>query len=374
MDTNTMLFKMAASGKLDAVQILIENSGAEPSFTDCPHGCPPLFAAIQGGHLDVVKYLIEEHDVPTSATLTSGETSGTVTAVSKAAYHGQLHIVKYLVDKKEDIIHESYACEDDPVIMAAACSGNAEVVQYFVDKKCSVHYANSSGCTPLHYAARSPYDRVDAVAYLIDECGCDPLCPSNSGENSLHYACRHGCVNIVRYLVERKNIDPLRAYKGKSSPLHAASRANHLNVVQYITEERKMDPRKAQALIEGHPCFSAAYDGCLGIVQHFIENKHFELTDSGNFGYNIAEVSILGDNVDVLKYLIEEKGFDPLNMQHAVLQHAREHGEGKCAKYLMQHTHVKAYSEGNFSPEVAPEVIGLDMPQGEHVLLYTLQN
>lgn len=99
-------------------------------------------------------------------------------AVYKTAFMGHVHIVEYLVNKQgEQILHEPDAQLNDPVIFTAALSGNAEMVRYLVSKNCNVHCKNNDGDTPLHWAAQSFFNRADAAAYLVDECGCDPLYP-----------------------------------------------------------------------------------------------------------------------------------------------------------------------------------------------------
>ena len=268
---NLTLLLFAREGKLDALKLRIERNGADANFT-MPNGDGLLQAVILRGHLEMVKYLIEEHNVPIrSVTQINGEDSS---AVFLAAAEGHLHIVKYLVDTKgEDIIHETWS--SCTIVFAAAVSGNIELLQYFVGKKCSVQCTDNEGATPLHFAAGSPADRADVVAYLIDECGCDPLHPDNDGNTSLHAACREGCINIVKYLVEMKNCDPLRAYAHKRSPLHVACACKHIHVVKYIVEERKMDARKAESLVMSHPCCAAAFEGCLEIVKYFIEKGLF---------------------------------------------------------------------------------------------------
>ena len=254
----------------------------------------------------MVKYLIEERNVPirSVAQLMGEDTS----AVYLAAMYGHLHIVKYLVDTRgEDVLHET--CTGRTIVFAAAQSGSVELLQYFVGKKCSVQCTDGIGATPLHFAAGSSADRADAVAYLIDECGCDPLHPDNDGNTPLHVACLQGRINIVKYLVEMKNCDPLRAYTHKNSSLHMACACKHIHVVKYIVEERKMDARKAEFTIIGHPYCAAAHEGCLEIVKYFIENGHFELTDVNDGELSITYLVMMGDNIEILKYLIEERGF-----------------------------------------------------------------
>ena len=57
------------------------------------HGMTSLMALAASGHLQVVKYLVEEHGAAIAAHTDDG-----VTALMKAAHEGHLHVIKYLVE------------------------------------------------------------------------------------------------------------------------------------------------------------------------------------------------------------------------------------------------------------------------------------
>ena len=369
-EVGRMLVTMAAAGKLNTLKILIENWGVNlgASTTD---GKKALMSAVQYGHLDVVKYLIEKHNVPTSSI--TDENGLNITPLFIALKNGYLHIVKYLVETKgESIMHESH--NGLTAVFYAAMSGRAELLQYLVENKCNVQCTDNKGCTPLHWAAMSPNDKADGVAYLIDECGCDPLQPDSQKMTSLHLACLHGCINVVKYLVEVKNCNPLRVYASVCSPLGVACQ-NQLDVVKYIVEEKKMDPRQDETLI-GNPCHLAVGVGDLEVVKYFIENGHCELTDINNMGISLAEGSIARDRCEVLKYLIEQRGLDPMSADcrgDTLLHLAHEQNAVECAEYLMHKQHLTTHSEdsGHRVHQLAP---GQGMPRGQHCMRMCLLN
>ena len=133
-----------------------------------------------------------------------------------------------------------------------------------------------------------------------------------------------------------------------------------------------MDPKQAQALV-GHPCHLAAAHGCLGIVKYFIENGYCELTDISHFGLNLAQSALAGDNCEILKYLIEERGFDPMSIGYDPLE-LIERGKEKCGNYIMRSQYVNAHSKHNdgHTPSLpTPEVFEQDMPlisQGQYLM------
>ena len=96
------------------------------------------------GHLDIVKYLVFEHNCKPQCRDKEGQTP--------------LH----------------YAC----------ASGYLEIVQYFHSEKFSdlVHTAHS-GDTPLHYACK--YNQVKVVQFLLSTGECDPLIKNKEGFTSL---------------------------------------------------------------------------------------------------------------------------------------------------------------------------------------------
>ena len=113
--------------------------------------------------LDVVKYLITEHNCNPQCKDKKGQTP--------------LH----------------YAC----------ASGLLEIVQYFHSEKLSdlVHTAHS-GDTPLHFAAK--YNQVEVVRFLLSTGECDPLIKNTEGLTSVEIAPSPEISVLLDHFLQRK--------------------------------------------------------------------------------------------------------------------------------------------------------------------------
>jgi len=101
-------------------------------------------------------------------------------ALVKASGSGHLDAVKYFIDEQ----HVDPSCRDDgsnTPLHAAAAEGQLAVVKYLItEKRCNPMCRVSCGKTPLHYA--SGEGQLDVIKYLIDEQNVDPSCRDNGGK------------------------------------------------------------------------------------------------------------------------------------------------------------------------------------------------
>ena len=118
----------------------------------------PAFIAVYFGHLDVVKYLVDnlENKNPTF--------DGTFSLLHMAAINGQLDIVKYIMSEVVDINpKDDYG--HTPLHMAADY-GRLDVVKYIMEKLEDKSPTDYWGHTPLHMAADSR--RLIVFKYIIE--------------------------------------------------------------------------------------------------------------------------------------------------------------------------------------------------------------
>lgn len=66
-----------------------------------------------------------------------------------------------------------------------------------------------------------------------------------SGDTLLHYAARHGHLDVVQYLVEQVGLEVEATNNDYKRPLHEAASMSHLACVSYLLEEgAKVDSLK----------------------------------------------------------------------------------------------------------------------------------
>lgn len=117
--------------------------------------------------------------------------------------HGNLDIVKYLVEKGIDL-SKPY---DNPVSHAAK-SGNVDIVKYLVEKGVKINDFAVSGAAEKGH--------LDIIKYLLgdevkDNEGNiiklpDDIKPAKIGDNALANAAQNGAFDVVKYLVDEKNV------------------------------------------------------------------------------------------------------------------------------------------------------------------------
>ena len=131
------LYDAAEAGDLKRVQVLVEQR-ADKEKTGGSFGYTPLIIASYNGHLDVVRYLVEQG-----------------ADIEKAVDYG-----------------------DTPLIWASA-EGPLEVVRYLLEQGADVNKTNDSGSTSLHMAA---YHGNLEMAKLLMVYGADLNARNNQGQ------------------------------------------------------------------------------------------------------------------------------------------------------------------------------------------------
>jgi ankyrin repeat protein len=151
------LLDAAAQGNLEKVKKLMMQGGFV-LLADLD-GTTPLHWAAYGGHLDVVKFLVEE------VKMGPGEPNNLlVTPVHWAAVMGHRDVVDYLVSNGAAIDARDNAGRSP--LFAAASSGQLDVVDYLLQNGADVNAADARGRTPLNEAMMR--GQAEVVKMLID--------------------------------------------------------------------------------------------------------------------------------------------------------------------------------------------------------------
>ena len=81
------------------------------------------------------------------------------------------------------------------------------------------------GMTPLHFACK--HGCLNVTHYLISEAHCDPSCDTTFGNTPLHFACLEQHAHVVEYLLSTGKVDPLRPNIDGNTPVELASIGNN---------------------------------------------------------------------------------------------------------------------------------------------------
>ena len=156
----------ALKGDLERVKALLDK---EPHLVNAPggNGKFPLHWAAQGGHVEIVEFLIE----------------------------------------RGAVVNSKNVADETPLHYAAAL-GHSEVVRFLIEKGASLTPKTIFGETPLHYSA--DFGQYESVQLLIEK-GTDLNVKNNEGRTPLDYASDRGFGNIEQLLSSKGGIySPLK--------------------------------------------------------------------------------------------------------------------------------------------------------------------
>lgn len=181
-----------------------------------------LVSACEGGHLDVVRYLVSECHVRVNKCHRLYEDY--IDALEGALWSGNLDVVRYLISKGARASallrkacafgHTKNVCDlascrpvdinrgndhGNTALIIACQKGRMDMVKCLVAGGADVNIQNKSGQTALWYALF--YRRYDLVSYLVSECGADVNAQDWEGTTALMQACRRSRLSVVKELV-----------------------------------------------------------------------------------------------------------------------------------------------------------------------------
>ena len=211
LDNTKKLSEACKVGSLEEVEEILGDEEVDINGVDrCD---TPLASAVNNGHINIVRRLLEVPEMKLDIDDCRGNTA--------------LH----------------YACDDNRVsIIRLLCQ----------DSRCSpdiVNKKNRLGWTPLMVAVHGGH--LDIVRILLEHPGIKLNITRNPGETALHYACDHNRVSIIKLLCQDSRCSPGVINKKDSdgaTPLMRAVHEGNLDIVKELD-------------IEGTDFFTKDWDG-----------------------------------------------------------------------------------------------------------------
>ncbi|KAF5946838.1 hypothetical protein HYC85_017066 [Camellia sinensis] len=209
---NTILHVAAQFANKEYVEKVLEKSPSSLLLCLNIDGETPLHIAARGGHLDIVKALIEcakrqdQEEVESGGGGAAKEmlratNKDNDTALHMAVRNRHLGVVNWLTKEDPKFTHPPNNAEETPLYLAAERQHN-DVVSMILKNCTSPTYGGPKGQTALHAAASDTWEIESTKLLLewkpdlikeIDEYGWIPL----------HYATRYGNENGVKMILEK---------------------------------------------------------------------------------------------------------------------------------------------------------------------------
>ena len=353
----------------DGSIIALENKNGETA----------LHTACRAGHLPVLHYFVEEHQLDQCL-------CEVLVSVSKlACQYGRYDIFTYLVGSgyspvklaessndtpnPKPIVHPSMYWSEitkepmplpsfkgvcfrtnvlKPSLKFACQNGDEKMVRRLLeDYKCDPLLPDSdTGDTPLHSAAIS--GNVSLVSFLLD-CQSDPMKRNKEGNTALHEACKWGYLEIAERLIHAELSAINARNQMKESPLHLACSRNRSHIGKRLVNIDSCDMMALNYLKET-PLHVASCSSDYELIDCILNRSKSALKCTDNYGdtplFNACRVG----NVDVVKLFVEA-GCDPLhvnNMTHDMPVHiACRIGNVEVFQYLKNCMSSESWNQAN---------------------------
>jgi ankyrin repeat protein len=238
----TAFFAAVERGHVDVVRCLVTEFGANVNYLD-DEGNTPLSIAAQEGHLNMVRLLAIELGADIGADSFQFDIAGESVHLDAVltAEKGHRDAVRWFASElSADVDHEdnygllSWEHENNHgALLLAAQGGHLDVVRCLVTELgADVHQVDKEGCTPLLLSAKEGH--LDVVQCLVAELGADVSQENHDGATPLYMAAQRGHLRVVQFLARKLGDRVNQADTIDHSPLYTAAQHGHLIVALYL--------------------------------------------------------------------------------------------------------------------------------------------
>ena len=297
----------ASHGNAQVLQNLLADCTDEEIVTLSQSPLNPLQLAAQNGHSDAVSILIQRG---------VKHSSKAASPLHRACHDGHLGVIKVLVKENVCDVADRDVNGHTPLLVACR-KGHIEVVKYFLEE-CHVDLriagTTALGSNILHFAVHS--NRLDLVQYIVREVKISPTSVNDEGMTPLHRAADSGSTAVLRWLIDELKNDSfmkMRSIAGRNL-LQIATIRDNLETVKYLVDEVKYDV----SVIDGHGTslvYLASEGGSVELVRYLVEEKGCDPFQEIPAGFKIAgrtplhNASFVG-NFPVVRYLVTQLNCD----------------------------------------------------------------
>ncbi|XP_046548423.1 protein fem-1 homolog A-like [Haliotis rubra] len=214
---------------------------------------------------------------------------------------GHLDVVKYIVSHRAKVGINSRGSKKKTPVMVAGRWGHKDVVEFLVELGADLSLVYEGGSSVLHLACFGGH--LEVAKYIVSKGKVNINSRGWKKKTPVMVAAANGHKDVVEFLVEH-GADLSRVYGGGSSTLHLASFGGHLDVVRYIVAQNKVNIN-SRGWKKKTPVMVAAEMGEKDVVEFLVEHGAYLslLLASGN---NILHLACKGGHLEVVKYIVSQ--------------------------------------------------------------------
>ncbi|XP_050507031.1 ankyrin repeat domain-containing protein 17-like isoform X3 [Diabrotica virgifera virgifera] len=244
----------ACGGHVDLAMLLIERGANIEEVND--EGYTPLMEAAREGHEEMVHLLLGQGANINAQTDETQETAltlaccggfmevadillkggadielGASTPLMEAAQEGHLDLVRFLLENAANFHAQTQT--GDTALTYACENGHTDVADLLLQYGADLEHESEGGRTPLMKACRAGH--MCTVQFLISKGANVRRQTTNNDHTPLSLACAGGHLPVVELLLSH-NADPNHKLKDNSTMLIEAAKGGHTNVVQLLLD------------------------------------------------------------------------------------------------------------------------------------------
>lgn len=244
----------ACGGHVDLAMLLIERGANIEEVND--EGYTPLMEAAREGHEEMVALLLSQGANINAQTEETQETAltlaccggftdvadylikngadielGASTPLMEAAQEGHMDLVKFLLENRANVHAQTQT--GDTALTYASENGHTDVAEVLLSYHAELEHESEGGRTPLMKACRAGH--ICTVKYLIGKGADVNRQTTNNDHTPLSLACAGGHQAVVELLL-KSGADPFHKLKDNSTMLIEAAKGGHIGVVQLLLD------------------------------------------------------------------------------------------------------------------------------------------
>ncbi|MDY7576248.1 ankyrin repeat domain-containing protein [Actimicrobium sp. CCI2.3] len=250
----TPLMFAVQAGHCELIKMLLDTGRVQCNAIDT-YGCTALHSAAKIGNTEIIDLLLK------AGSAMEAVTPEGLNALHCATMFGHAGAVSMLMERSAGQLNIQASMLGWDALHIAAHQGNHEVVAALVAHAgVDVNRTTSSGNTALRMAAIEGHGL--AVRALLDVPDIAPDARSELGESALHCAVRVGAEDVVVALVGARGVDVNAVTNEGESALHLAINADHLTIVDQLLASPHLDVNLAT------PSGMTALSMCTGLMEN----------------------------------------------------------------------------------------------------------